>query len=122
MQRDKNHPSIIFWSLGNEGGVGPNFKAMHDAVVALDSTRLPFCDTDRSQSDIYDDSYLTPTKLAEEAKKVTDRPFMMREYAHAMGNSVGNFQEYWDVIITGGLNKVREGSKVKISERGAEEK
>ncbi len=98
VQRDKNHPSIIFWSLGNEGGVGPNFKAMHDAVVALDSTRLPFCDTDRSQSDIYDDSYLTPTKLAEEARKVTDRPFMMREYAHAMGNSVGNFQEYWDVI------------------------
>ena len=98
VQRDKNHPSIIFWSMGNEGGVGPNLKAMRDAVVALDTIALPFCDTDRSQSDIYDDSYLTPSKLAEEAKKVKDRPFMMREYAHAMGNSVGNFQEYWDVI------------------------
>lgn len=98
VQRDKNHPSVIFWSMGNEGGVGPNLKAMRDAVVALDTIALPFCDTDRSQSDIYDDSYLTPSKLAEEAKKVKDRPFMMREYAHAMGNSVGNFQEYWDVI------------------------
>ncbi len=98
VQRDKNHPSIIFWSMGNEGGVGPNLKAMREAIVALDTIALPFCDTDRSQSDIYDDSYLTPSKLAEEAKKVKDRPFLMREYAHAMGNSVGNFQEYWDVI------------------------
>ena len=98
VQRDKNHPSVIFWSMGNEGGVGPNLKAMRDAVVALDTIALPFCDTDRSQSDIYDDSYLSPTRLAAEAKKVNDRPFIMREYAHAMGNSVGNFQEYWDVI------------------------
>ena len=98
VQRDKNHPSVIFWSLGNEGGVGPNLKAMREAVVALDTIALPFCDTDRSQSDIYDDGYLSPARLATEAKKVTDRPFMMREYAHAMGNSVGNFQEYWDVI------------------------
>ena len=98
VQRDKNHPCVILWSMGNEGGVGPNLQAMREAIVALDSIALPFCDTDRSQSDIYDDSYLTPAKLAEEAKKVTDRPFIMREYAHAMGNSVGNFQEYWDVI------------------------
>ena len=98
VQRDKNHPSIIFWSLGNEGGVGPNMKAMHEAVVALDTIALPFCDTDRSQSDIYDDGYLAPAVLAERAAKITDRPFMMREYAHAMGNSMGNFQEYWDVI------------------------
>ena len=98
VQRDKNHPCVILWSLGNEGGVGPNLKAMHDAVVAIDTTRPPFCDTDRSQSAIYDDGYLAPSKLTEEAHKVTDRPFMMREYAHAMGNSMGNFQEYWDVI------------------------
>ena len=98
VQRDKNHPSVIMWSLGNEGGSGRNFKAMHDAVVALDTIALPFSDSDRSQSAIYDDSYLTPEKLASEAKKITDRPFMMREYAHAMGNSVGNIQEYWDVI------------------------
>ena len=98
VQRDKNHPCVIFWSLGNEGGVGPNLKAMREAVVALDTIALPFCDTDRSQSDIYDDGYLSPEKLRTEAQKVSDRPFMMREYAHAMGNSMGNFQEYWDVI------------------------
>jgi beta-galactosidase len=98
VQRDKNHPSVIFWSMGNEGGVGPNLKAMREAVVALDTIALPFCDTDRRWSDIYDDGYLSPAKLETEARKVTDRPFMMREYAHAMGNSMGNFQEYWDVI------------------------
>ena len=98
VQRDKNHPSVIFWSLGNEGGVGPNLKAMREAVVALDTIALPFCDTDRRYSDIYDDGYLSPDRLREGAKKVSDRPFMMREYAHAMGNSMGNFQEYWDVI------------------------
>ena len=57
VQRDKNHPSVMFWSLGNEGGVGPNLKAMREAVVALDTIALPFCDTDRAQSDIYDDGY-----------------------------------------------------------------
>lgn len=98
VQRDKNHPSVIFWSMGNEGGVGPNLKAMRDAIVALDTIALPFCDTDRRWSVIYDDGYLSPAKLEAEAKKVSDRPFMMREYAHAMGNSMGNFQEYWDVI------------------------
>ena len=98
VQRDKNHPSVIMWSMGNEGGVGPNLKAMRDAVVALDSIALPFCDTDRRYSDIYDDAYLTPERLANEARRISDRPFIMREYAHAMGNSMGNFQEYWDVI------------------------
>ena len=98
VQRDKNHPSVIIWSLGNEGGSGQNMKAMHDTIVALDSTRPPFCDTDRSQSAIYDDAYLTPDKLVSEARRITDRPFIMREYAHAMGNSVGNLQDYWDVI------------------------
>ena len=99
VQRDKNHPSVIFWSLGNEGGVGPNLHAMREAVLSIDTVNaLPFCDTDRSQSDIYDDGYLSPARLETEAKKVTDRPFIMREYAHAMGNSMGNFQEYWDVI------------------------
>ncbi|MDO5481462.1 MAG: glycoside hydrolase family 2 TIM barrel-domain containing protein [Bacteroidaceae bacterium] len=100
VQRDKNHPSIIFWSLGNEGGSGSNLQAMYDAIIALDSTRLPFCDSDRSQSAIYDDSYLTPLAFAQRAQQVTDRPFMMREYTHSMGNSGGNLQEYWDVIYS----------------------
>ena len=98
VKRDFNHPSIILWSLGNEGGVGPNIEAMYNKVRELDSTRPPFYDSDRRYSAIWDDSYLYPEDLRREAQKVSDKPFMMREYAHAMGNSCGNLKEYWDVI------------------------
>ena len=98
VKRDFNHPSIILWSLGNEGGVGPNIEAMYKKVQALDTTRQPFYDSDRRYSCIWDDSYLYPDDLRKNAQEVTDKPFMMREYAHGMGNSMGNFQEYWDVI------------------------
>jgi beta-galactosidase len=98
VKRDFNHPCVILWSLGNEGGVGPNIEAMYNRVKELDSTRPPFYDSDRRYSCIWDDSYLYPDDLRKNAQQVTDKPFMMREYAHAMGNSVGNLQEYWDVI------------------------
>lgn len=98
VERDKNHPSVIMWSLGNEGGMGRNMKAMHDVVKELDPSRPVLCDTDRQYSDIYDDGYLPPETLREEAKKISDRPFIMREYCHSMGNTLGNFKEYWDVI------------------------
>lgn len=96
--RDKNNPSIVFWSLGNEGGRGRNLKAMRDTIRKLDSSRLIYSDSDRSVSDVYDDGYLPPEKLKALAEKISDRPVMLREYAHAMGNSLGNFQEYWNVI------------------------
>ena len=98
VKRDFNHPCVILWSLGNEGGVGPNIEAMYNKVRELDQTRPPFYDSDRRYSALWDDSYLTPENLKKNAQQVTDKPFMMREYAHAMGNSLGNFQEYWDVI------------------------
>ena len=98
VKRDFNHPCVILWSLGNEGSVGPNIEAMYNKVKELDSTRPPFYDSDRRYSAIWDDSYLYPDDLRREAQKVTDKPFMMREYAHAMGNSGGNLREYWDVI------------------------
>ena len=98
VKRDFNHPSIILWSLGNEGGVGPNIEAMYNKVKEIDTTRPPFYDSDRRYSAIWDDSYLYPDDLRKNAQQVTDKPFMMREYAHAMGNSCGNLQEYWDVI------------------------
>ena len=100
VKRDFNHPSVLFWSLGNEGGAGMNMRAMRAKVDELDSTRLVFCDTDLSVSDLYDDSYLSPARLKQVAERVTDRPFMMREYAHMMGNSGGNLTEYWDVIYS----------------------
>ena len=98
VKRDFNHLCVILWSLGNEGGVGPNIEAMYNKVRELDSTRPPFYDSDRRYSCIWDDSYLYPDDLRKNAQDVTDKPFMMREYAHAMGNSCGNLQEYWDVI------------------------
>ena len=98
VERDKNHPCVTIWSLGNEGGMGRNMKAMREAVKARDLSRPVICDTDRDQSDIYDDGYLPPETLRTEAKKISDRPFIMREYAHSMGNTLGNFKEYWDVI------------------------
>ena len=98
VKRDFNHPCVILWSLGNEGGVRPNIQAMYDTVVALDSTRLPFYDCHPRYSALHDFGYPTPDVLKAEAEKETEKPLIAREYAHAMGNSMGNFQEYWDVI------------------------
>lgn len=98
VQRDKNHPCIIMWSLGNEGGKGCNLQAMRNVICDIDTTRLIYCDTDRSVSDIYDEGYLSPEALERLSEKITDRPVFMREYAHAMGNSLGNFKEFWEVI------------------------
>ena len=98
VKRDFNHPCVILWSLGNEGGVGPNIQAMYDMVCRLDSTRLPFYDCHPRYSALHDFGYPTPDVLKAEAEKETEKPLIAREYAHAMGNSMGNFQEYWDVI------------------------
>ena len=98
VKRDYNHPCVILWSLGNEGGVGPNIQAMYDAVCRLDSTRLPFYDCHPRYSALHDFGYPTPDVLKAEAEKETEKPLIAREYAHAMGNSMGNLQEYWDVI------------------------
>ena len=98
VKRDFNHPCVILWSLGNEGGIGPNIQAMYNKVVELDTTRLPFYDCHPRYSALHDFGYPTPDVLKAEAEKETEKPLIAREYAHAMGNSMGNFQEYWDVI------------------------
>ena len=128
VERDKNHPSVILWSLGNEGAVGPNIQAMYDTVCRLDSTRLPFYDCHPRYSALHDFGYPTPDVLRQEAEKETEKPLIAREYAHAMGNSMGNFQEYWDVIysdssiagaaiwdwVDQGIAKPIDGSKLRF--------
>lgn len=100
VKRDYNHPCVILWSLGNEGGIGPNIQAMHGKVCELDSTRLPFYDCHPRYSALHDHGYPSPEDLRREAEKETEKPLIAREYAHAMGNSMGNLQEYWDVIYS----------------------
>ena len=98
VERDKNHPCVILWSLGNEGGIGPNIQAMYDKVKSFDSSFLPFYDCHPRYSSLYDEGYPTPKMIKENAAKVKDKPYIAREYAHAMGNSMGGFKEYWDLI------------------------
>ncbi len=100
VQRAKNHASIIFWSLGNEGAKGKNFHAMRRAVLAIDGSRPIFSDTDQSASDMVDGNYPSIKSLAGYFKEAEEAgmPLFMREYAHAMGNSLGNFKEHWDAI------------------------
>lgn len=98
VQRDKNHPSVLFWSLGNEAGAGINSRIMADTIRAMDPNRVVFYDSDRSVSDLYDDSYLSVERFKALADRITDQPVIMREYAHAMGNAGGNLQDYWDLF------------------------
>lgn len=97
---NKNYSAIAIWSLGNEGGAGRNLMAMREAILAIDSSRPILSDTDLSASDFVERSYRTTESVnqyLQQSSKI-DKPYMQREYAHAMGNSLGNFQEHWDKI------------------------
>ena len=122
-ERDKNHPSVIIWSMGNESGYGPNFAAISGWLHAFDPTRPVHYEgaqgnpTDPPTVDIIGrfyprlttEPYVKPDapwntrwdKLLEMAQRTNDnRPVLATEYAHAMGNAVGNLQEYWDEIYS----------------------
>jgi beta-galactosidase len=100
VERDKNHPSIIIWSLGNEAGNGVNFYATYRWIKQRDSTRP--VQYERAELDWNTDlvvpMYPSFQELVDYAEHHHDRPLIMCEYAHAMGNSVGNFKDYWDII------------------------
>ncbi|MBN7827134.1 beta-galactosidase, LacZ type [Bowmanella dokdonensis] len=99
-ERDKNHPSIIVWSLGNEAGEGKVFEATYNWLKAHDGSRPVQYEPAGTgyYTDIFAPMYPSIERLEEYAKTHKDRPGIMIEYAHAMGNSVGNLQDYWDVI------------------------
>ncbi|MEQ8478339.1 glycoside hydrolase family 2 TIM barrel-domain containing protein [Fulvivirga sp.] len=99
-ERDKNHPSIVTWSLGNEAGNGDNFFATYDWLKKQDSSRPTQYEgaTNYTNSDIQAPMYWSIESMIEYAENNPTRPLIQCEYAHAMGNSVGNLQDYWDVI------------------------
>jgi beta-galactosidase len=100
VERDKNHPSIIIWSLGNEAGDGVNFEATYAWIKERDPSRPVQYEQagQKSHTDIVCPMYRTIWHLEEYVRKEKSRPIILCEYAHAMGNSVGNLQDYWDVI------------------------
>lgn len=100
---NKNFSCIIIWSLGNEGGAGENIAAMRAAIEKIDNTRLIFYHADERYSDFRDADYPYPHELAQWVWQDTSKPMIMREYSHAMGNSVGNLKEFWDIIYANKL-------------------
>ncbi|UPZ28115.1 DUF4981 domain-containing protein [Streptomyces sp. LRE541] len=101
VHRDKNHASVVIWSLGNEAGGGSTFVAMHDWIRSYDPTRvIQYEGDDRPEiSDIRSEMYDSPARVEARAKDTSDtRPYVMIEYSHSMGNSTGNFKKYWDLI------------------------
>jgi beta-galactosidase len=102
VERDKNHPSIIIWSLGNEAGDGPNFEATSKWVKERDPSRLVHYEQagTRPHTDIVCPMYPHPRELERYASKPQTRPYIMCEYQHAMGNSSGDFWSYWSQIYT----------------------
>lgn len=96
----KNHPSIIFWSVGNEAGYGPNFEKAYDLVKAYDPSRP--CQYEQAgqngKTDIFCPMYYDYGGCDKYSQGDNPRPLIQCEYAHAMGNSMGGFKEYWDMI------------------------
>ncbi|MFK7908745.1 MAG: glycoside hydrolase family 2 TIM barrel-domain containing protein, partial [Chitinophagales bacterium] len=108
LERDKNHPSIIIWSLGNEAGNGVNFYATYEWIKKRDTSRPVQYERVQDKwgkdatvdynTDIIAPMYEWADDLVAFAAKHPDKPVILCAYAHAMGNSVGNLKEYWDIM------------------------
>lgn len=98
VQRDKNYPSIIFWSLGNEAGPGENFKYQRQAMLAIDSSRPIHYEGNSDWSDVYSQMYPRIIPLTNHAYKDQIKPFFVCEYSHSMGNSQGGLKEYVELF------------------------
>ncbi|NLX83179.1 MAG: DUF4981 domain-containing protein, partial [Clostridiales bacterium] len=100
VQRDRNHPSVIFWSLGNESGYGHNHVAMAKAIRALDLSRPIHYERDEKgeTADMISQMYTSIPHLIELGKMKGQKPFFLCEFAHAMGLGPGNLEDYWQAI------------------------
>lgn len=101
IERDKNHASVIFWSLGNEASNGKAFFEMYDWAKARDNSRPVQYEQAYQRdpnTDVICHMYPSWENMTRDAAKDLGRPYIMCEYAHAMGNSMGNFQDYWDLM------------------------
>ena len=98
--RDKNHPSIIIWSMGNEAGFGPNFEACYRWIKSFDDSRPVHYERAEGNdfTDIMCPMYANLEWSENYVKNSPSKPLIQCEYAHAMGNSMGGFKEYWDLI------------------------
>ena len=103
--RDRNHPSVVFWSLGNESGGGDNFQATYDKVKELLPGRDAWVHYEgykngAKYSDFGSDMYPKVEVMKTHMDGLNNKPYFICEYAHAMGQAVGNLQEYWNLIET----------------------
>lgn len=103
VERDKNHPSVIVWSMGNEAGMGVNFEKCYEWIKHRDPSRPVEYEPASATgfSDIFCPMYPSPDDMVHHVKydsSSNHKPFILVEYAHAMGNTDGNFNDYWDTI------------------------
>ena len=101
VSRDRNHPSIIFWSLGNESGCGSNHTAMAARAREMDPTRLVHYEGCREaeMADVYGSMYTHPHEVAALGEmRGLDKPHLLTEYGHAMGNGPGSLADYWELF------------------------
>lgn len=98
--RDFNHPSVIVWSMGNEAGNGENFEKVYDWIKAYDTSRPVQYERAvlKYNTDVYCPMYTHPVDCEKYLKNNPPKPLILCEYSHAMGNSNGNFKEYWDLV------------------------
>lgn len=98
VERDKNHPSVVFWSLGNESGGGCNAVAEYEAVRSIDPSRPIHYEGMNSIADMDSRMYPSVESMIQSDRNGSQKPFFLCEYNHAMGNSIGNLDRYWDYI------------------------
>ncbi len=100
VHRDKNHPCVILWSLGNEAGQGAILPARGAAIRAIDSSRPIHYEGNSRVADIDSVMYPSVPDVAREASFARKKPYYLCEYGHSMGNAIGNLDDYWGAIYS----------------------